>query len=139
MGMVFAHGPAAAPDRMMLLAIADNADDHGEAWPGVNLLAAKCCVEKRTAQRTIRRLEAAGWISIRTGGGNRGVHGPGIPNHYFINLSKVTCASPPPKVTLESTKGDTEVLAKVTPLSPEPSVEPSGKPPTLQDMVGGLK
>lgn len=86
MGLVWEHGPEAPADRLMLLAIADNADDHGLAWPGVDRLAAKCCITRRSAQRALRRLEAEGWITTIVGGGTRGGRTIGIPSRYQLNI-----------------------------------------------------
>ena len=64
--------PREAADRLMLLALADNANDAGVCWPSVPTLARKCGVEKRAAFDTLARLEAAGHVEIvrRSGRGN---------------------------------------------------------------------
>lgn len=42
--------------KLLLLALADIADDRGFAWPSVSTLARKSCVSVRTAQRVLRQL-----------------------------------------------------------------------------------
>lgn len=42
--------------KLLLLALADIADDKGLAWPSVSTLARKSCVSVRTAQRVLRQL-----------------------------------------------------------------------------------
>lgn len=42
--------------KLLLLALADIADDKGVAWPSVSTLARKSCVSVRTAQRVLRQL-----------------------------------------------------------------------------------
>jgi hypothetical protein len=65
MGMVFEAGPAEATQRFVLLAIADNCDDSGFAYPGVDLLAAKSCQTQRNVLRILQALEADGWMLIK--------------------------------------------------------------------------
>lgn len=129
MGMVWDNGPAKASERLMLLAIADHANDDGEAFPGVERLAAKCCVTIRPAQNTIRALEADGWITVEVGGGRKNT------NFYRVNLAKLRESTPTPLSTAPGGEGNPAVhdrnpavSMQETPLptAPEPSVEPSG-------------
>ncbi|WP_419583482.1 helix-turn-helix domain-containing protein [Stutzerimonas stutzeri] len=46
--------------KLTLLALADNADDHGYCWPKMRTIAAKCCTSERTIQRTIKSLLGTG-------------------------------------------------------------------------------
>jgi len=54
---------------LMLLAIADHANDQGKCWPSLETLARKCRVSKRQAINIIHQLEASGELSIKRGGG----------------------------------------------------------------------
>lgn len=54
-------GPAA---KLVLMALADIADDHGVCWPSVGHLAMKCTVSERTAQRLLAGLERVGLIDV---------------------------------------------------------------------------
>lgn len=87
MSQVWKNGPESPVDRLMMLAIADNANDEGLAWPSRRTLAVKCCIDERSVKRVIRRLEEQEWISTTRGGGHR--DGFGIPNRYQINMEKV--------------------------------------------------
>lgn len=49
-----------AKDKLILLAIADCANDEGLAWPSVATIARKCGCDQRTVQRNIRNLEKLG-------------------------------------------------------------------------------
>ncbi len=42
--------------KLVLMALADAADDHGVCWPSVSTLAKKCTVSTRTVQRSLRAL-----------------------------------------------------------------------------------
>lgn len=54
--------PRESADRLMLLALADNANDQGVCWPSIPTLARKCAVTRRNAAATVRRLEATGHV-----------------------------------------------------------------------------
>jgi hypothetical protein len=65
MNAVWQHGPQDTSARMLLLAIADCANDQGEAFPSVALLGQKSCMSKSTVLRTLQGLETAGWFAVR--------------------------------------------------------------------------
>jgi hypothetical protein len=62
MAKIWEAGPASLGDRFVLLAIADHANDEGQAFPGVGSLARKTCMTERGVQKILRRLEADGWL-----------------------------------------------------------------------------
>lgn len=51
-------------DKLVLLALADNANDDGVCWPSITLLAKKCSTSARTIQRAIGKLVDAGHVSV---------------------------------------------------------------------------
>ena len=66
---------------LVLLALADRADDDGVCWPGYDYLAAKARILKRSVIRIIQRLVATGELIIaRDGGGSRNT------NQYLITV-----------------------------------------------------
>jgi hypothetical protein len=122
MAAVWENGPESPEDLLLLLAIADHANDDGYSYPGLDRLARKCRVTDRTVRRTLRRLETAGWLETKIGGGRS-----------HTNLYRVV-VNPDAHVPLSSgnpdvgdTKGDVDDMERGTPTSPEPSVEPSKK------------
>jgi hypothetical protein len=58
-----------APQKAVLWALADQADDDGEAWPSMAALVEATCLSERTVQGAIAALRATGIISITPGGG----------------------------------------------------------------------
>jgi hypothetical protein len=65
MTWVWDHAEVAGTELLLLLAIADHADDHGgNAWPSIATLAAKTRLDPRTVRRVITRLEAAGHLVV---------------------------------------------------------------------------
>ncbi|WP_084079985.1 helix-turn-helix domain-containing protein [Edaphobacter aggregans] len=83
MSRVWRHGPTLRSERLLLLAIADHADDKGVAWPSATTLAAKACMTTRTVSRALDSLKSAGWIEILPRTGQHGCH------TYKLNLAKL--------------------------------------------------
>lgn len=110
--------------RLVMLALADFANDDGWCWPSIPILANKTRVSERTVQRILRELEKAGEIQVVEGGGR------GKSSHYRV-LTK-----PRQPVTL-SEKGDNPAQETVTPeaqkgdraMSPEPLINHHIEPP----------
>lgn len=59
-------------DVLVMLAIADFSNDAGYAWPGVESIAKKSRHTDRGVQKILARLEAAGKLKIKRGGGPSG-------------------------------------------------------------------
>lgn len=73
MSKLFVSGPSKGNKRLVMLALADFANDEGVCWPSLSAIAEKSCYEsERGVQIVIRQLEAEGWLKISTGGGRRG-------------------------------------------------------------------
>jgi DnaD/phage-associated family protein len=64
MAKVWQEAPVKANELLLLLAIADNANDAGWAWPGKEYLAGKIRVERRSVDRIANRLMEAGEMDI---------------------------------------------------------------------------
>lgn len=73
---------------LMLLAIADFADDDGNAYPAVGTLATKCRMKPRNANYILRALQESGELRLSVGGGPRGT------NRYRITLAPLQPAAP---------------------------------------------
>lgn len=123
--------------KLLLLALADIADDRGFAWPSVSTLARKSCVSVRTAQRVLRALSAppAPLIEVRP---QVAQNGRQRTNAYQLKLDanqgdKVTPS--PRAVGGEGDKGDLERVTQsrqgegVTVDTPEGDRAVSPKPP----------
>jgi hypothetical protein len=94
MSDVFDYSEATGNDRLVLLAIADEADDDGtNAYPGVATLARKVRLPERTVMRCLDRLESGGELSvIRPEKPGRGKY-----NRYRVCVKKGDTVSPCPK------------------------------------------
>jgi hypothetical protein len=110
---------------LVLLALADHADDQGKAWPGIPLLARKARLSERHARRCLNQLIASGEVEILP---NRA---PSGRKWYQIrldqlspdNLSARTSASD--DVTPVSNKTDTADRVADPTYIEEPSIKPS--------------
>lgn len=87
MAALWKHSGHSGSALLMLLAIADFADDDGRAYPSVARLAQKCRVKPRAANYTLRDLQDSGELEVRIGGGPMGAHGP--TNLYRIALKRL--------------------------------------------------
>src|SRR5690606_1792305 len=77
--------------RLVLLAIADNADDAGSnAWPSVRTLAHKTRLDARTVQRVVRRLCEGGHLKVTPSAGRGGA------NLYQVVMHHQPAATNPP-------------------------------------------
>ena len=59
---------------LVLLAMADFADDQGLAFPSIGTLARKARLSERQVQRVLAELAAAGELVVRPGAGRQGSH-----------------------------------------------------------------
>lgn len=97
--------------KLVLMALADNADDHGYCWPKLRTIATKCCVSERTIQRTIKDLLASGLLSKSARYDHTGRQ---VSNGYTLQISGPDKLSPYPKHNERA--GDTGVVPRVTEL-----------------------
>lgn len=94
MTWVWEQSRSAGADRLVLLAIADSANDAGrDAYPSLTTIAKKANLDKRTAQRSIRNLEALGELAIEPGAGMRGT------NRYRVLIHRGWRPTTPPGIT----------------------------------------
>lgn len=116
--------------KLVLMALADNADDHGYCWPKMKTIAAKCSTSERTVQRTIKTLLVAGMLKKDA---RFDASGRQVSNGYTLALTYPDKLSP--LADDRAGEGDTPVTPGVTQLcqgegdkamSPlEPPYEPS--------------
>lgn len=76
MGRVWSESKQSNNPLLLMLAIADNANDNGYCYPGINYLAKKVRVSERTILRMIIALEKSGELAV--------VHRRKVGNAYMI-------------------------------------------------------
>ena len=59
---------ATAPQKMVLVVLADIADDAGKCWPSLGLIARRAAMSRKSVIDQIPKLEAAGHLSVRRDG-----------------------------------------------------------------------
>lgn len=74
MSWVWEHGPADQTELLVLLALADFSDDAGRCFPSMASIARKARFTERGARGVVRRLEAAGWLTVQVNGGRGGAN-----------------------------------------------------------------
>jgi hypothetical protein len=91
MSRVWAEAPYAGSRLLVLLALADWANEEGICWPSLLTIANKTRLGSRQVNNILRRLLADQAISIEKAGGGRGV-----VNHYRMNLGRDSLQSSTP-------------------------------------------
>ncbi len=111
MARVWAQSQRKDGELLVMLALADFANDAGKSWPSIPILGAKARLTERQTRRVLIKLEEAGEIRrVKSNGGrNR-------RNHYFITLSEN-----PDKITGKELQGknypELEGIKTLTPVS----------------------
>jgi len=153
---VWEHSAHKGTTLLVLLSLADQANDEGWCWPSIGTIAAKSRMSERQVQRAIQSLAASGEIEIAAGAG------PNKVNRYRVLVDRLGCGaaiedgahgdadsedeggdkmspqgvtpvSPPDAgegVTPTVVEGDIHGQKGVTPVSPKPSLnrqEPSAR------------
>lgn len=69
MSKLWESGPKNKTQLLVLLALADFANDEGHCWPSMATIAKKARLTDRGARKVVRQLEADGWLEVRIGAG----------------------------------------------------------------------
>lgn len=121
--------------KLVLLKLADRANDDGECWPGQESIATACDMSERSVMRHIGFLERVGILSV---GRRKGEDGRQETNLYTLNF----LYKPGDKLSPgdDGEPGDNQGQNRVTLLSPvlkeEPPVEPSDARARTREAVG---
>jgi Helix-turn-helix domain len=98
-------------DKLVLLALADNANDEGFCWPSVATLAIKCGMEERSVSRVMERLESAAHLTRK--------ERPGRSNTYVVHPRPIVTPTPDPQ----------SPRLKVIPTEGQTTPDPQSPPP----------
>jgi len=107
MRYVWTHSKSKANARLMLLAIADIANDNGDAYPGVDKLGTKCNISHRCAQEVIQDLERLGELLVFENVGTKTISG--WTNLYRVVLEGVN------QGVIRNPKGEIATARRPTP------------------------
>ena len=75
--------PVKSTERLLLVALADMADDHGVCWPSVATLAGRCKKSTRTVQRALQTLASANLLRCEQ---RQRADGSSTSNRYVLRL-----------------------------------------------------
>ena len=75
--------------KLILMKLADNANDNGDCWPSLETISRICEVSLRTSKSHIKKLEEMGLISIK----KRPLKSGGYSNFYTVNIGDNHSAS----------------------------------------------
>ena len=95
MARVWAHSKHGGTELLLMLAIADFADDDGNAYPAVGTLAEKCRMSSRNANHLLATLRESGELEIRLNEGPRGTNRYRIALPSFEGVKRAAIAKPP--------------------------------------------
>jgi len=125
MGAVWEHSPQKENKLLALLAIADNANDDGWAYPSQVTLAKKCRVQRRAIQKILDDLESLNEIVIY----NR--VDPAHPQQHFSNVYHL------PKYGNPAAPHPLELRGEIKPRREEPNVQKDTTGGSVQSDRGG--
>jgi len=137
---VWRHSRASGHSFVVLLKIADNADDDGaNAWPSIAHLASMCRCSESTVHRAIAELQILGELKVEPqAGGRLGARRDRAPNRYRVVMRYQTDT---PSCDSAGSQSDTPLAARgvksgstgcqsephgVSPVTPNSSLDPSG-------------
>jgi hypothetical protein len=134
MRYVWKHSAQKGSALVVMLAIADMADDNGDCWPGVPYLAEKCRLKDRGLQKILTKLQEVGELQILPFEGKKTSTGwtnryriTGVSASTPLNESGVPQDTPEvsPRTPLEQEGVNTRTPPEVSPRTPDPSLETS--------------
>ncbi len=127
MTLVWENSSASGTELLLMLAIADFANDDGEAYPGITRLSRKCRVSKSSVQRAIKSCIENGELSVYY---NNGIEtGHGKTNLYEIHSERLGRGVKLTPVASVLPQGVSPTLPQgVSHVTPKPSEETSGEP-----------
>lgn len=135
---VWDHSTESGTNKLMLLAIAEYADDDGVCWPSIARLAQRVCVKERQAQRLIKQLEQSGAIEVRRGVGRNHTSVyviKGVAEYTIPDAEKVQSCTPfdAGKGVIQGEKVSSRAIKGVIAMTPDPSLDPPIDPSLNDD------
>lgn len=107
MTRVWSHSQQKGSALLLLLAVADAANDDGYAFPGIAHLARKTRMSERNVMRLIQKCEESGELRVQRQANK--------VNRYWVTVTEGD------KLSRDKLSRDTAVTSEVTPVSPDPS------------------
>lgn len=116
--------------KLVLLALADNANDAGECYPSLTTISRKTSLDERTVRRAIRQLQQLGFMSVAERAGRSSLFSISLttlknatPINDTPGKNERGQSAPPPLSFLQDTPGK-NVPPPLSFLSPTPDIVP---------------
>lgn len=144
MNFIWDHYPEGGSELLLILALADHADDVGDRiYPSVQTMARKTRMSERTVQYLLRRIQERGWLVLVEAGGGRK-----RTARYRINMGRTGnganiapiakgCNPKQERVQTSAETVQKNTVNGATAIAPEPPVEPSVTTTTTTPVVVG--
>ncbi|OZA17972.1 MAG: hypothetical protein B7Y02_02025 [Rhodobacterales bacterium 17-64-5] len=113
-GRVWAREDLGTYERIVLLCLADHADDQGRCFPSIARICTRCGMKERGVQGVLQRLVQRGLVIVEAGGGRR------ISNRYQIKLAASFGSSPQRAGDTAQTPHPIQETPQAIPESPHP-------------------
>lgn len=117
--------------KLVLIKLADNANDMGECWPSYQHIADQCEIDRSTVRKHIKHLESQGFLRIENREGPKG----NSSNLYYLTLGPVgsesTGVGPKSTPVGQKSTGAVGPESTRTSHSSEPAKEPVKEPKDL--------
>jgi hypothetical protein len=125
MKMVFESDTLEPYDRLVMLVLAEHADEHGVCYPSVARICARSGMGERGVQGVLKRLHDRGHIVIDANGGKRGA------NLYRLNMTATPAPDAPldPRTTCPTPASDAPACDAPPPHGMHPTPAPDAPPP----------
>lgn len=103
-------------ERLVLLSLADHADDEGRCYPSIARLCARTSMKERGVQNVLRRLADRGFLTVRNNAGKRGTNLYTVHSTPALNAPRIECTP-----ALNAPNPRTRCTPTPAPGAPEPS------------------
>lgn len=110
MSAVWDYPCESSTQKLVLLALADNANDEGVCWPALNTIAKKCDLDKSNVCRHTKRLVKLGLVSVELRNGPNFGH---ISSRYTLKIPLSHGATPLVAVRDKASGGTRQPLVAV--------------------------
>lgn len=100
MSAVFENEALGPTERLIMLALADHADDEGRCYPSIARLCRRTGLTERAVQSNIRKLQDAGYVAVQLGAGRSG------SNLYLVRATPAPDAPKPSGTIIEPSSKD---------------------------------
>lgn len=117
--------------KLVLLALADNANDAGICWPSIPKIAERCSLDVRTVYRAIATLEGGGHATTQTRPGKATIyHVHPVTPDSVTGVVPLTQSHPCQKVTPDTKSPTPDSLSGLPPSPPPSRALPPSLPPS---------